>query len=140
MDWKAEAVEKLKSYQAKKLSLQITAEEIDRLTLQIEEKYRTARRLKMTSKPEEAAPLDDIAHRAELLFERDNTRRWVDMMDKALSALSDDERLILDRFYINREADSIELLCEELCLERSRVYQLKDKAVRHFSLVLYGSL
>lgn len=140
MEWKAEAVEKLKSYQAKKLSLQITAEEIDRLTLQIEEKYRAARRLNITSKPEESAPLDDIAHRAELKFERDNTSRWVDMMDKALSALSDDERLILDRFYINREADSIELLCEELCLERSRVYQLKDKAVRHFSLVLYGSL
>ena len=82
--------------------------------------------------------MDDIARRAELAFESENTRRWVETVDNALSALSDDERLILDRFYINREKDSVGLLCEELCLERSRVYQLKDKAVRHFTLILYG--
>ena len=71
MNWKAEAIEKLESYQAKKLSLEITAKEMDRLTLQIAEKYRVARRLKGANlKVEDAAPLDDIARRAELAFER----------------------------------------------------------------------
>lgn len=139
MDWKTEAIFKLQNYNAKKMSLQVTAAEIDRLTMQIARKYKVARNQHAgITTPADIAPLDDIVHREELQFVHDDTRRWIEVVDKALQALSDDERLILDRFYIERNEESVGQLCDELCLERSRVYQLKDKAIRHFTLVLYG--
>lgn len=55
-----------------------------------------------------------------------------------LEILSQEERLLLDRFYIHPSKGNVDRLCEELGLERTAVYSRKDKALRHFTLCLYG--
>ena len=133
---------KAKDYRSKKESLSQTNAELARLNqemmgiksslgskIEIDKSYDFDERL-----------INIIARREELKFAQENTIRWLEIIDNALSALNEEERLILHRFYIDRGKNSIDLLCEELYLERSRVYKLKDRAIRHFTLVLYGVL
>lgn len=56
----------------------------------------------------------------------------------ALDALTADEQLILDRFFINRVDRYIDRLCDELNIEQAQVYRRKDEALRHFTKALYG--
>ena len=63
---------------------------------------------------------------------------WVSKVERGLSALSDEDRLILDRFYINPAKGNVDRLCGELHLEKSTVYDRKDKALRRYTLARYG--
>ena len=60
------------------------------------------------------------------------------VVDRALEVLDDEERLVLDRFYIHRAKGAVAELCDRLNLEKSAVYDRRDKALRHFTLALYG--
>ena len=61
----------------------------------------------------------------------------VSRVERALALLDDEERLILNRFYINRHKDSLFRLMEELGIEQSAVYERKSKALFHFRKALY---
>lgn len=60
-------------------------------------------------------------------------------VSRALDLLDDEERLLLDRFYINRQKDCVERLMAELGLERAAVYKHKDAAFRHFLHAMYSA-
>lgn len=88
----------------------------------------------------EDALLHNIALRSELQTAHDRAAAWVRVVDRALGVLSPEERLVLDRFYINRQKGSAERLMDELCVEKSQVYRRKDAALRHFTVALYGGV
>ena len=141
MDWKREAVEKLKCYEIKKGSLERTQQEL----ISLEESLRGIRSARLDREPirggtsrYEEQLVENIAKRGELRQARREAARWVRMMDGALEALDQEERRILDRFFIHRTKESVELLCEELCLERSQIYERREKALKRFTLALYG--
>lgn len=64
----------------------------------------------------------------------------VSRVERALALLDDEERLILNRFYINRHKDYLDRLMEELTFERTAVYQRKDAAFRHFRQAMYPTV
>ena len=83
--------------------------------------------------------LSNIVHREELQRRLTDARRWVDIVDGGLAVLSDEDRLVLDRFYIHPMRGNVERLRNELGLEDERsVYKRKDKALRRFTVALYG--
>ena len=45
---------------------------------------------------------------------------------------------MLLRFYMHPERGNVERLCGELGLEKSAVYDRREKALRRFTLALYG--
>lgn len=59
-------------------------------------------------------------------------------VEGALSVLTADERTILDRFFINRMNGHIDRLKNEFGVEVAAVYKMKDAALRHFTMALYG--
>ena len=59
-------------------------------------------------------------------------------IDNALAMLDDQERLVLERFYINRCPGYVDVLCQELGYERSHIYNIKGAALRHFTTAMYG--
>ncbi len=59
-------------------------------------------------------------------------------MEAGLEILGAEDRLVLERFYVHPERGSVERLCGELGLEKSAVYSRRDKALRRFTLALYG--
>ena len=141
MNWKIEAINKLKGYEAHRVALAAIPAEIKRL----EEDATVLKTASMDREPvhqgesnREDQLLSNIVHRGELERALKQARAWVNIVEQGLGVLDAEERQVLDRFYIHRAMGNIDLLCEELHLEKSRVYELKDKALRHFTLALYG--
>lgn len=143
MNWKFEAIEKLKEYTARKNAITSIPEEIKRL----EEDAQRIRAASTDATPvqgggstREDMLLSNIVHREELQRRLSDARRWVDIVDGGLAVLSDEDRLVLDRFYMHQMRGNVERLRNELGLEDERsVYKRKDKALRRFTLSLYGT-
>lgn len=88
----------------------------------------------------EEAMLANIAERDELKRNLEITRREVEQIVAALANLSQEERLVLERFYIHREQGHVERLCEELNMEKSQVYNIKNRALVRLARMLHGQV
>ena len=136
-----EAEHKLRDYSARKNAVISTAEQIEML-----EKKSTGVRSAVTDATpvrgggnhREDAMLHNIAMRAELQIAHDRTVEWVRNVERALAVLNDEERLVLDRFFIHRQKGCAERLMEELHLEQTQVYARRAAALRHFTIAMYG--
>lgn len=142
MNWKKEAADKLMDYLTRKRALESIPGEIRRL----EAESTRIRSVTTDATPihgggvstREEALLSNIALRDELKARLRDTRRWLATVDAAMGELTDEEQRVLDLFYIHRAKGNVELLMEELHLEKTRVYELKDRALRRFTMALYG--
>lgn len=141
MNWKYEAIEKLKEYSAKRQALKSIPEEMARL----ESAMQSIRSATADSTPvsgggsgREDMILSNIVHREELARSLEQARKWVSLVDSGLEVLTDDERKVLDRFYIKPARGNVDRLCEEFGIEKSQVYARKDSALHHFTISLYG--
>lgn len=141
MNWKREAIDKLKNYEVHREALENIPKEIRRL----ESAYAGIRSATTEGTPmsgggntREDSMLSNIVHRDELKRRLKEARLWVAQADKALAALDDEERLVLDRFYIHRAKGNVGELCERLNVEQATVYRKRDSALRRFTIALYG--
>ena len=141
MNWKREAIDKLKNYEAHREALENIPKEIKRL----ESAYAGIRSAATDGPPvsgggdtREDSMLSNIIHRDELKRRLKEARLWVSMVDRALAVLDDEERLVLDRFYIHQVKGVIEDLCGRLNVEKATVYRRRDNALRRFTIALYG--
>lgn len=142
MNWKREAADKLKNYEAYKLALESLPKEIKRL----ESSFAGIRSATTDGTPVSGgggstradAMLSNIVHRDELKRRLKEARLWVSMVDKALAILTDEERLVLDRFYTHPAKGNVGELCERLHVEQSTVYRKRENALRRFTIALYG--
>lgn len=140
MIWKNEAIGKLKQYAVKKLAL-------ENIPLEIRQQYLSMSSIQSAAtdsvpvrgnSSREDAILNNITYRSELLESYSQTKLWVDAMDRALGALSKEEFLLLDRFFIHPEPKAADRLAGDLCLDMKTVYRRKDDALRKFTVALYG--
>lgn len=141
MDWKHEAKDKLRCYEAKKTSIGRAAEELKRLeeeAIGIRSATTDGTPVMGGSSTREDMLVNNIAHREELKRAVKDAQRWVRIVDSGLSILDAEEQLVLDRFYIHRGKGNVDRLCWELHLEKSSVYDRKNAALRHFTYALYG--
>lgn len=141
MNWKSEAKEKLQRYDAMRLATINIPQELERLEIDAQ----SIRSPKMDAigsntdnRKREDALLNNIIHRQELLWTLEQAQMWLKSTDRALSALTTDEKLILHRLYIYPEKGSVDRLCKELGLEVSTIYRRRDRALRRFTLAYYG--
>lgn len=141
MNFMREAIDKLRCYSARRESLPRLEQEIRRLEMEFTSLKSASSGCAPvhggTSRHEEAL-INNIALRAELAGAMKQTREWLSIVDSGLTSLDEQERHILDRFYIHPAKGSLARLCEELCVETATVYRYRDKALRHFTLALYG--
>ena len=143
MDWKSVAIEKLKDYQAKKQALETIPMQI----AEIKSTMTGIRSVGAISVPvigskgngREDMYINGIAKIEELERELERTKLWIRIVDRGLSVLNREERLVLERLYINREKYAAERLCDDLGLMDARtVYKRREQAVRLFTIALYG--
>lgn len=143
MDWRHEAMEKLEQYDARQRALDNIPEEIRRLETEIismRSSLRNATPAHGKGSSREDAMLTNIVRRDELARQLENTKAWVKVVDRGLGALTEEERLVLDRFYIHRIRGHVERLSGELGLESKMVYRRKDSALRRFTVAMYGGM
>lgn len=141
MNWKVEATDKLRRYDAVKQAMVNIPEEIRRL----EGEAYSLRSKNMEDAPvrergcrPEDVLLSNLVQRQELTMALEQTADWLRIADRALSALTPEEKLILHRLYIYPERGSLDRLCQELKVEQSSIYRKRDKALRKFTYALYG--
>ncbi len=138
MDWKQEAVDRLRSYGLRKQALEAIPRQIEEVRLRREGIGAVRTDRVAVSGGREDRMFHTLAYQQALEQRLEVTQAWVSGMEAALAALSDEERLVLDRFYIHPARGNVDRLCEELCVERASVYRRKDQALRRFTMALYG--
>lgn len=62
------------------------------------------------------------------------------ILETALDSLSEDERLVLELFYVHRRKGHVEELQERLNCEASTVYRLKNTALQKLHDRVYGAI
>ena len=122
MNWKNEAIDKLHRYNLMRNALQNIPEEIARL--------------KAEAVALRKASLDSFFVRGGGGDRED--ARINNLVHRALLALNEDERLILQRLYLYPQKGAIDRLCNELGLEQSSVYRKRDQALSRFTVAIYG--
>lgn len=141
MNWKKESIQRLNDFEARKLALANIEEDRKACELRAHS-IRAARTdgepVKEGGNKREDALINNIVKRDELALNLEIAEREVAVTEAALRTLAQEEYRILYLFYINRPRGHVELLSEELCVERTRVYELKDLALRKFTLACYG--
>ncbi len=141
MNWKLEAVDKLQRYDAMRQALINLPEEIRRLETEAYS-LRSASVDKPPVRKRGCRPedmlLSNLVHRQELAAALEQVNCWLQITDRALSALTPEEKLILHRLYIYPERGGLDRLCTDLKVEQSSIYRKRDKALRKFTYALYG--
>lgn len=142
MDWKKEAADKLRQYESKKNALVSIPREIE----QAKEARAAIRSASADAMPvrgggngREDMLLSSIVREEELERALRMARIDVELTEAGLECLDDDERLILDRFYIHPLKGAADRLSDELNLDAKTIYKRKDAALRHFTISLYGA-
>lgn len=139
MNWKTEAMDKLRQYRAscsaqRALAIQIKDIEAD---LCAPPAARPESRYKECLDYEDRR-LNKLVF-LELLRQRQRQNdAWLAAVDTALGELNREEKQVLHRLYIDPQKGAVEGLCQELGMERSSIYRTRDKALETFTLSLFG--
>ena len=141
MNWKTEAIDKLKQYEARRESLEIIPKQI----ADIDATMTCIRSARIDGTPvrgggngREDMMLNCIAQKDELRRCLERAGVWVEIVSRGLELLEPDDRLVLDRFYINPEKRAADRLAGDLGIDVKTVYARKDRALRKFTIALYG--
>ena len=141
MQWKEEAMEKLKRYAAMRTAEKNIPEQICMLEA-------SAATLRSSAAPKvgghgsvrarEDALINNMAERQELEWNLARVKQWLAVTNRGLNALSNEELVILQRMYLYPERGAVDRLCGDLGVEQATVYRKRDKALRQFTFALYG--
>ncbi len=143
MNWRAEAMDKLRQYDAMELAAKNLPLEIRRAQLSV----LSTGSPRMDGMPSQLAPgprddklLSHMVYDRELKAALAQAELWLEMVNRALSVLPPEGKLILSRLYMYPEKGAVDRLCGELGVEQSTVYRKRDKALYDFTVALYGKV
>ena len=140
MNWKTEAIDRLRRYDSMKAAAVNMAEELKELSesiTSIKSAMTDSVAVKKSTEFNEKL-LNDLAKREEMVAALRSAKSWLKVTNRALNVLKPEEKLVLYRMYISRERGALDRLCEELECEVSTVYRRRDDALRRFTMALYG--
>ena len=63
---------------------------------------------------------------------------YFDWFDPAWEQLSDDDKYVLEMFFVDNSADTVDEIAEHFCIERSSVYSKRRRAIDRLATLLYG--
>lgn len=145
MNWKNEAANDLSSYVRKKESLRNIKQHIAALEMQqtaIKGAMADSTPVMGGGNKYEDRILDNIVKRGRLNLSYLATEKVVNLIERGLQELDENERLVLDKFYMHRQNDKnrINTLTSTLHIEQAQVYRLKNEALYKFTISMYGML
>lgn len=142
MNWKKEAVNDLRTYLQRREALENIRERINLLESQF-----TSLQGVSTDTPvmggmsrQEEKLLNNISERERLQSSLKIVEELVKLTEKGLDVLEKRERQILEGFYFEQVDNHVEKLCERFHLEKTRLYEIKDIALRKFTIAMYGTV
>ncbi len=138
MNWKNEAIERLRSYPSAALAMKNLKAEISR----VESLLASPGTVRMdapihSAKSREEWTLDNLVL---LQLLRDRLRQledWKKTTDRALEVLPPEELQIIRQLYFEKQRD-MERVSQENNATKSTLYRYRDRALEKFALALYG--
>lgn len=143
MNWRNEAIEKLRRYDTMRQAMRNIPEEIARLKAEataLRSASAETAHVRGGGGGREDALINNLVQRQELEQTLRQVRQWLNVADRGLLALNADERLILQHLYLYPQKGAAERLCNELGLEQSSIYRKRDQAIHRFTAAIYGFL
>lgn len=141
MNWQKESINDLKAYAARKNSVLTMSEEIAELEAKAERLNSTLGKIPVqggSSKVEDSL-INNIVEKERLKTNLEITKKWILRVERGLSNLSEEEKQVLDGFYMaNILTNRLEKLCDKLHCEKSTIYRIKEKALYKFTIAMYG--
>lgn len=143
MRWVDSAIYDLKSYNSYKRSIENLKERLVVLDI----KMKSVRTSELSQTPPnhntggrsgDDAIIDALVEKENIKLSLEVEERKLALIERGLSALSDESRYVLTMFYIARPKNHIEVVCRKLHLEKASIYRIKDVALRQFTLEEYG--
>lgn len=141
MNWKFESAEELREYEAKRRAAMNLPEELAKLRAEAKSfggGNSDSTPVKGGGTKWEDRQINLMVKCDKLKMSLAYAKAWVLKVERGLAVLNAEERLILDRFYINPAKGNVDRLCGELHLEKTAVYTRKDAALRKYTLARYG--
>ncbi len=132
MDWRKIAAEDLRQYPYLKAGYKHNEDRIRDLD------ERIARLTTSGIAADDDRIIECVTNRDKLKLSNGAIAPLVKPVEDSLKLLSENERCVLTRMYINNEKKALDRLCEELCYEKSRIYQIRNEALRKFTVAMYG--
>lgn len=141
-NWCIFAIQRLRDYEDRKAAVDNLTEQIGLL----EDKFTAIRAATTDGTPvqggnenrREQMLISNVATREELEKNLEITSREIAITEKGLAVLTETEKRILTRFYINRSKGYIERLCDELYISKTELYRQKEDALKRFTMACYG--
>lgn len=141
MNWRHFAIEDLKNYEFFKKAIVNNAERIQiaehNLTNLKGVKYDFNAARADTSHQEDVL-INNIVLKEQLKVTNKYNIFYTEWIEKGLKELNEVEMKVLDYFYINPCINCVEKLAEELNYEKSKIYQLREIALKKFTRCMYG--
>ncbi len=137
MNWKNEAIDRLRQYPQARQARDNLQREIRRLEAALASPGSARPDRGRGSGKREDWMLDTLVN-LELLRDRYLfTSRWLENTDSALAGMTREDRALLEQMYMSGEPDT-QLLSLEYGADRSTLYRHRDRALERFTLALYG--
>jgi len=141
MKWSDCAIQDLRKYKYLKASMESIPERLEALRCRFES-IRSAATDKIPvkggSSRYEDTLIDIIVEKERLKYLYMANKTLLNVIERGLDSLDKTERLVLEKFYIDRPKNHVEKLMEELNYEKSRVYEIKNQALYKFTISMYG--
>jgi hypothetical protein len=140
MEYYGFAIQRLKDYEMRKQSLVNIPEQIKTLEMQ----FYAIKSGEIDGMPKGSGTKSDdmliynIAKRDELFFNLKIAQREVEMTERGLESLTDEEKTILEYFYIARQYNHVQKLMDKLHVSKSELFRRKDAALRKLTISFYG--
>lgn len=140
MDWKKEAVNELKLYVPRKASLKNLKDRIRVLN----ENYVSLKEMcndtpvMGTKTPTEEKLINNIVEREKLSNNLKAIEELLRLTEQGLTCLTERQRSVIEELYINKGDRSIDHICQDLHIEKTRLYEIKDEALYRFTVGTYG--
>lgn len=141
MDWKREAKNELRELPMMRAALQSIPDRLEMIE---------AQKTSLGSSSSDRTPVQGgggshedrllslIVEGERLKVNMDVNRIRVQMIERGLSALTAQDRMIIDTFASHRPSEAVDILSDRLYLERTRIYQLWEQALRRYTISEFG--
>ena len=143
MNYKQFAIDDLKNYEALRISLMNLPDKISEIQSRKTE-IRSARTdgvpVKGGGNAYEERILDCMVAEARLDVTLQRNKWRMNDLERSLSHLTDEERRVLDLFYMHHRSKCVDILCQELHYEKSQIYRIRDQALIRFTKMMYGCI
>lgn len=144
MNWNSASIEDLKRYNALKNSLKNIEERIEALNYA----FTSVGSPQLDRVPNKGGGnkmedfiISNISERQRLDMLYKVNRKMCGIIKRGLSALTEEERKVLEVCYMDsrkNDAEAAQSVMEELSIERSEFYRIRDRALRNFTVNMFG--